>query len=86
MSIPSTGLSKHEKPAELGARGARAPPRDPLTVTIREAMRLTGLGRSTIYKLIGAKKLKLRKIGTRTLIIFESLRELIEDTEADTAA
>ena len=63
MSIPSTGLSKYEKPGgELGACYGQSPPlHDPLAVTIREAMRLSGLKRTTLYKLVAAKKLKLKK-------------------------
>jgi excisionase family DNA binding protein len=84
MSIPSTALSKCEKPCgELGTRIARGPPaRDPLAVTIQEAMRLLGVGRTTLYGLVAAKKLKLKKIGRRSLITFVSLRELIEEEAA----
>lgn len=86
MSVASTGLSKHEKPA-AGTGGTRFLPRDPIAVTIPEAVRLSGLGRSTLYKLAAAKKIKFKKVGTRTLILFASLRALIEaDDEADEAA
>ena len=68
----------YEKPNE---RSARAAPCNPLAVTIREASRLTGLGRTTLYQLIAGKKLKLKKIGRRSLIVFQSLRELIEEAE-----
>ena len=79
MSIPSTALSKYEKPhARLGARSPRGPPCDPLAVTLNEACRLSGLGRTKIYELVDAKQLKLIKVGRRSLIVFKSLRELIE--------
>jgi hypothetical protein len=88
MSIPSTGLSKYEKASgELGGRSARGPPaRDPLLVTINDAKFLLGLGRTSIYELVAQKKLKLKKIGRRSLIVFESIRELIEEDEGAAAA
>jgi excisionase family DNA binding protein len=88
MSIPSTGLSKYEKPGgELGTRSARGPPapRDPFFVTINEAGRLLGIRRTTLYKLVAEKKLKLKKIGRRSLIVFESIRELIEEGDEEAA-
>jgi excisionase family DNA binding protein len=87
MSIPSTGLSKYEKVSgELGGRSTRSPPaRDPLFVTINEAKRLTGLGRTSIYKLVDEKKLTLKKVGRRSLIVFSSILDLIEGKD-ETAA
>lgn len=51
---------------------------EPLTVTVQEARRLTGLGNTTIYKLIGQGKLRTTKVGARTLVMFPSLKSLIE--------
>jgi excisionase family DNA binding protein len=51
---------------------------EPLTVTVQEARRLTGLGNTTIYKLIGQGKLRTTKIGARTLVIYQSIKALIE--------
>ena len=48
----------------------------PIAVSIPEAMRLTGLGRSTIYRLIDANRLPRVKVGVRTLIPFEPLHAL----------
>ena len=44
-------------------------------------MHLLGVKRTTLYKLVAAKKLKLKKIGRRTLITFESIRELVEQED-----
>jgi excisionase family DNA binding protein len=51
---------------------------EPLTVTVPEALRLTGLGRTSLYRLIEEKKLRRVKIGSRTLIDFGSIKELVE--------
>lgn len=50
----------------------------PLTVTIPQACKLTGLGRSTIYRLFGDGKLQRLKAGTRTLIKVADLEAYIE--------
>lgn len=49
-----------------------------LTVTIPQACNLTGLGRSTIYRLFGEGKLQRLKAGTRTLIRVDDLEAYIE--------
>jgi excisionase family DNA binding protein len=50
---------------------------EPVTVTIKDAERLTGEGRSTIYLAIGRGEIEAVKSGSRTLIIFESLKRRV---------
>ena len=50
----------------------------PLTVRIREACRLTGIGRSKLYELIGAGEIEIVKVGTITLIPIHSLQSFLE--------
>ncbi len=50
---------------------------EPITVTIEETKRATGLGHTTIYALIGEGKLKTVKVGRRTLVKTKSIRELL---------
>ena len=52
---------------------------DKLTLTVNEATALTGLGRSTIYRLINDGKLKPRKVGKRTLFLMSEIRDFIEN-------
>jgi excisionase family DNA binding protein len=52
--------------------GARAAP-ERLTVTVREAIELSGLSNTTLYKLIGQGRLRTVKVGGRTLITYASL-------------
>ena len=40
----------------------------PITVRVREACRLTGIGRSKLYELIAAGEIEIIKVGTITLI------------------
>jgi len=66
MSIPSTGLSHHEM------HGAK-----PLTVTVRTAKKLSGLGNTTLWGLIKNQKLKTVQIGRRRLVVYSSLERLL---------
>ena len=56
----------------------RSEGQEPLAVRIREACRLTGIGRSKIYELIASGEIEIVKIGAMTLIPFESLKGLVE--------
>lgn len=49
----------------------------PLAYSIKEASRVSTLGRTRIYQLINEGRLEARKVGRRTLIPAASLRALI---------
>ena len=53
--------------------------REPLTVRISAAVKLTGLSRSRVYELIQAGDLQIVKVGRCTLIRFDSLKRLVRD-------
>ena len=55
-----------------------------LAYSIREACEASSLGRTTIYALIGAGKLQAVRIGGRTVVPVESLRELISGGATET--
>lgn len=48
-----------------------------IAVTIQEAVTLSGLGRSTLYKLFKSGEIKTRKAGSRTLILLKDLEEYL---------
>lgn len=55
------------------------PPRaTPITVRVKEACRLTGIGRSKLYELIAADEIDTIKVGTITLIPMASLMRFLE--------
>lgn len=54
------------------------PQNAPLAYTIKEASRLSTIGRTRLYQLIAEGKLEAKKIGKRTVIPAVSLRRLIE--------
>jgi excisionase family DNA binding protein len=54
-------------------------PQEVITATIPEFGRVSGLGRSKIYKLIDEGTLKSVKIGKRRLIFVPSYRQMVEE-------
>ena len=52
---------------------------DVITLRIDDACRVAGLGRTSLYKLIGEGRLKSVTIGGRRLVVAASLRELLEN-------
>jgi excisionase family DNA binding protein len=50
----------------------------PLTVRVREACRLTGIGRSMLYELIAAGEIETIKVGTITLIPMNGLSRFLD--------
>lgn len=50
----------------------------PLAYSIKEACKVTSLGRTYLYHLIREGRLEARKIGNRTIIPAASLHALIE--------
>jgi excisionase family DNA binding protein len=47
---------------------------EPLNVSIVEAARILGIGRSKAYELLSAKKLEGVKLGARTLVRVASIK------------
>ena len=50
---------------------------DTISHTIADAVKVSGLGWTMLYELIGAGKIEARKAGNRTLILDASLRAYI---------
>ncbi|MEN7538798.1 helix-turn-helix domain-containing protein [Aurantiacibacter flavus] len=54
------------------------PAPDAISVRIKDACRMTGIGRSKFYELIATGEVEIVKIGAMTLVPTDSLRKLIE--------
>lgn len=50
----------------------------PLSVRIKEACRMTGIGRSKLYELIAAGDIEVIKVGAMTLVPVDSLRSFLD--------
>lgn len=55
---------------------------DPISVTVRTACRLMGLGHTTVWKLISEGRLRTIRIGKRRLVLFDSIEQLIASSSA----
>jgi len=52
-------------------------PTEPLAVGVNDATRLSGLGKSKLWELVASGKLAVKRVGRRTLISYESLKQLV---------
>ena len=55
---------------------------EPLSVDVATACKITGLGRSKLYELLGADEIRSIKCGKRRLIPMAALREWLARLEA----
>jgi excisionase family DNA binding protein len=68
----STDLSKQNRGGQNGDATAR------LTVRIKEACRMTGIGRSKLYQLISDGEIEIVKVGAMTLVPVAGLQRFLE--------
>ena len=52
-------------------------PNSPLAIPVGEAVKLSGIGRTTFYKLLKARDIPARKCGSRTLVIMADLQNFL---------
>lgn len=53
----------------------------PLTVRIKEACRMTGIGRSKLYELIADGEIEIVKVGAITLVPVAGLQRFLEKAQ-----
>lgn len=51
---------------------------EPIAMRVPDACRYVGISRSTLYLLIAEGEVEIVKMGASTLVLAESLRELVE--------
>ena len=62
---------------------------EPILVSIAEAQKILGLGRTSLYAAISSGKIKAKKSGRRTLVETSALRKFVEalpDSNSQNAA
>ena len=88
MSIHSTGLGHGETPrvgriaTARAALGSANGDLRPISVTISTTRKITGLGNTTVWKLIAEKKLETVMVGRRRLVIYSSIERLLSVSAA----
>ena len=55
---------------------------EPIAMRVWEACRYLGIGRSTLYVLIAKGEFEIIKLGSATLVLTASLRQLVENKRA----
>lgn len=50
----------------------------PITVTVDNALKISGLGRTKFYELVNKGVIKTTTIGRRRLVVYASLEELAQ--------
>lgn len=70
--MPFAGMTEHLREH----RGRTAI--EPITMRVPDACRYLGIGRSTLYVLIGKGEIEVIKMGAATLVLTASLRSLVE--------
>jgi excisionase family DNA binding protein len=73
ISITSTGLSRDERKLGAGLK--------PLSLTVKATCVLTGLGPTTVWKLIHDGRLEVTRVDGRTLVKFPSVERLLSPDE-----
>jgi len=70
-------LRRHKNPKERKRR-------DPITITVPQACRLSGYGPTTVWRLIKERRLKVVRVPgvDRTLVDYDSLRQLLAPASA----
>ncbi|MEZ5919211.1 MAG: helix-turn-helix domain-containing protein [Alphaproteobacteria bacterium] len=53
-----------------------------LSLSIEDACKITGIGRTKIYQAINAGRLKARKLGKRTIILKQDLEVFLDGLES----
>ena len=49
-----------------------------LAVSVKEACKITSLGRTTFYKHVKSRKIPTRKVGNRTIVLLDELEEALK--------
>ena len=71
--------SQGQHPYAVVANGSIQLPNQSLLVTVEEAARLLGVGRTTMFELIGRGEVKSVRLGRRRLIARKSLESFVEE-------
>ena len=81
ISRNAGGYRRNEGYPEMTTETLRT---DPLAVPIQEAVRISGISRSELYRRLGSGDVRAVKSGARTLILMDSLRAHLASLPAAT--
>lgn len=84
-NLAGTPLDRADQPAKRGRRPTTPRNFPPLTVTIAETKRITGLGNTTIYERLNDGTLRSTLVGGRRLVHYDSILEMLGVADKDAA-
>jgi Helix-turn-helix domain len=58
--------------------GIRSKQMEPIALSVADAIKISGLGKTTLYEAMADGRLEARLVGRKRLILTHSLRRLIE--------
>ena len=70
--MPTAGTTEHLREER------ESPAIEPIVMRVPDACHYLGIGRSTLYVLIGKGEIEIIKMGAATLVLTASLRSLVE--------
>lgn len=73
----SPTIDERKQVAQEALAAQAALPTEPISVRIAVAVKLTGIGRSTLYELIKSGQIETVKIGRSTFIPYRCLKKLV---------
>ncbi|MEI9850172.1 MAG: helix-turn-helix domain-containing protein [Sphingomonas sp.] len=73
----SPTIDERKQIAQEALAAQEALPTEPISVRIAVAVKLTGIGRSTLYELIKSGQIETVKIGRSTFIPYRCLKKLV---------
>ena len=79
--MPAAATTEHLR--EQRQRSTAIPP---ITMRVPDACRYLGVGRSTLYVLIGRREIETIKLGSSTLLLTASLASLVERRRSSVAS
>jgi excisionase family DNA binding protein len=81
--LHASGMQDESMPTE---HYGTLPGREPLTVTVQDAARETGLSTQTIYDLANKGEIETRYFGRKRLVVYASLRAYVESLPVEPTA
>lgn len=73
----SPTIEQRRETAQEALAAQAALPTEPISVRIAMAVKLTGIGRSTLYELINSGQIETVKVGRSTFIPYRCLKKLV---------
>ncbi len=76
-------MSFDHSPSREHSTEARKSPVEPKLLSINDTTRVLGIGRSTVYEMLGKGTLESVRLGHRRLVVADSIAALVQSLRKD---